>query len=276
MPLSRENLGARGVKLRLSYADIGRRIGISADSARAMVKRRGWECLRVAGHATIVVAAASDLAVEIRNRLGQKRTNAKAPLRELACANGCGKLVLVRTAPGRFCETCRVLLRQRTTARYREANRARLRADNLAYFYANQERSAALRELRRAENPDGDKAARQAWFRNHKERWKVYEATRRAREIGATGSFTSGDLAAIIIQQQSRCLYCGCDVSGGRHTVDHYIPLARGGSNWPKNIVAACRPCNTGKHTTLPDEYIESRIRRGKPVADSWMLGVGR
>jgi lysyl-tRNA synthetase class I len=169
MPKSRENRRAGDVKLRLTYAEIGVSIGMRVDAVRAIAKRRGWECLRTAGRATVVVVAADDLDAERRNRTGPKRTNAKAPLQEVPCGNGCGKLILVRTNSRGFCEACRVLLRRRTTARYRETNRARLRADNLAYFYANQKRAAALRELRRAKSPDVDKATRQVWFRSHKE-----------------------------------------------------------------------------------------------------------
>ncbi len=39
------------------------------------------------------------------------------------------------------------------------------------------------------------------------------------------------------------CVYCG----GGATTVDHDVPLSRGGSEDPENLVPACRPCNSAK-----------------------------
>jgi 5-methylcytosine-specific restriction endonuclease McrA len=37
--------------------------------------------------------------------------------------------------------------------------------------------------------------------------------------------------------------YIGSDVA----TVDHVVPLARGGTDHPSNLVVACRPCNMKK-----------------------------
>jgi 5-methylcytosine-specific restriction endonuclease McrA len=34
--------------------------------------------------------------------------------------------------------------------------------------------------------------------------------------------------------------------------VDHVIPLSRGGSNWPTNLVCACGQCNSRKCDKLP------------------------
>ncbi|MBZ5623051.1 MAG: HNH endonuclease [Acidobacteriia bacterium] len=41
----------------------------------------------------------------------------------------------------------------------------------------------------------------------------------------------------------------------GRGTIDHYIPLSKGGTNFPDNIVLACWPCNNRKRAKLPSEF---------------------
>lgn len=41
------------------------------------------------------------------------------------------------------------------------------------------------------------------------------------------------------------CHYCG--KFGGELTVDHLVPLSRGGKNERSNLVAACRDCNEAK-----------------------------
>jgi hypothetical protein len=55
--------------------------------------------------------------------------------------------------------------------------------------------------------------------------------------------------------QKGLCLYCGEALKGEYH-VDHFIPLSRGGNNWPENIVLACSGCNIRKHNQLPWEFM--------------------
>jgi 5-methylcytosine-specific restriction endonuclease McrA len=49
--------------------------------------------------------------------------------------------------------------------------------------------------------------------------------------------------ALILKMHDYCCVYCG-DVA---NTVDHVIPLSRGGTDHPMNLVAACAFCNYGK-----------------------------
>jgi 5-methylcytosine-specific restriction endonuclease McrA len=54
------------------------------------------------------------------------------------------------------------------------------------------------------------------------------------------------------------CVYCG--EKGG--TVDHVIPLARGGAHTAENLVPACQRCNDSKGTHLVEEW--------RPHANPW------
>jgi hypothetical protein len=47
------------------------------------------------------------------------------------------------------------------------------------------------------------------------------------------------------------CHYCGARSKLGELTVDHVVPLARGGSNARANKVLACRPCNAAKGAAI-------------------------
>lgn len=53
-----------------------------------------------------------------------------------------------------------------------------------------------------------------------------------------------------------RCQYCGLKgtETGAGLTIDHVVPVALGGSDSPNNLVAACRDCNAGKTSAMPDE----------------------
>ena len=51
------------------------------------------------------------------------------------------------------------------------------------------------------------------------------------------------------------CFYCGRKLSRRRATKDHVIPVSKGGSNAKKNIVDACRKCNSEKGCLTIEEF---------------------
>lgn len=64
------------------------------------------------------------------------------------------------------------------------------------------------------------------------------------------------------------CYYCGRKVGYTSLTMDHVIPLARGGRSTKDNLVPCCKACNTKKKGSLPvewEEYLHSLDRIGKP-----------
>jgi len=50
-------------------------------------------------------------------------------------------------------------------------------------------------------------------------------------------------------------VYCGTGLGLENATLDHVIPLSRGGSHQPGNLVAACHACNQRKGSLLPTEF---------------------
>lgn len=61
----------------------------------------------------------------------------------------------------------------------------------------------------------------------------------------------------VFLRDQYHCLYCGCAINNSTGTLDHVIPISRGGrTNW-ENIVSACAPCNTRKanHMHMKPQY---------------------
>ncbi len=48
-----------------------------------------------------------------------------------------------------------------------------------------------------------------------------------------------------------RCAYCG---SKDNLTIDHIIPLSRGGTNREDNLQCLCRDCNNLKGASMPDD----------------------
>jgi 5-methylcytosine-specific restriction protein A len=80
----------------------------------------------------------------------------------------------------------------------------------------------------------------------------------RARELRASGWWKRRISAGL-------CHYCRRSVGVKALTMDHVVPLGRGGRSVRGNVVPSCKPCNDRKKTMLPiewREYLESLGRR--------------
>jgi len=56
----------------------------------------------------------------------------------------------------------------------------------------------------------------------------------------------------IMVRDNFTCQYCG--VEKNKLTIDHVIPVSRGGKSSFENCVAACQDCNNKKGSQLPSE----------------------
>lgn len=55
---------------------------------------------------------------------------------------------------------------------------------------------------------------------------------------------------------QGLCHYCGKQFERQLLTMDHVVPVSRGGKSVKGNIVACCKECNTNKKYYTPAEMI--------------------
>ncbi|MEO8602691.1 MAG: HNH endonuclease signature motif containing protein [bacterium] len=51
------------------------------------------------------------------------------------------------------------------------------------------------------------------------------------------------------------CHYCAAQVGAKALTMDHLVPIIRGGRSTKGNLVAACKPCNDAKKYKLAFEF---------------------
>ena len=65
-----------------------------------------------------------------------------------------------------------------------------------------------------------------------------------------------------------RCHYCGRVVGARRLTLDHVVPLIRGGTSVRANVVPACKDCNSAKQSLLPWEWNVYLDRLARPDAE--------
>jgi len=51
------------------------------------------------------------------------------------------------------------------------------------------------------------------------------------------------------------CHYCGRNFSSRELTMDHIIPISRGGKTTKGNVTTCCKECNNAKKQLLPMEW---------------------
>jgi len=72
----------------------------------------------------------------------------------------------------------------------------------------------------------------------------------------------------IYLRDGNRCQYCGRKFSSSELSLDHVIPISRGGKSTWENVVCACLPCNVRKGNKL---LSESGIQlKRPPVRPRW------
>lgn len=62
------------------------------------------------------------------------------------------------------------------------------------------------------------------------------------------------------------CHYCGKHVPPKELTMDHIVPVSRGGMTRKGNVVACCKACNTAKKQFLPMEW-ENYLQQARAAA---------
>jgi hypothetical protein len=75
-----------------------------------------------------------------------------------------------------------------------------------------------------------------------------------------------------------RCFYCEREVHPDLVTVDHVVPLARGGKNRIENAVLACARCNNAKGPLTAEEFMRVRSNPVLLTATrlNWELRISR
>lgn len=58
------------------------------------------------------------------------------------------------------------------------------------------------------------------------------------------------------------CRYCGKTVGADALTLDHVVPVARGGTSTRGNVVPSCVACNREKNVLTPAERILTELER--------------
>lgn len=99
--------------------------------------------------------------------------------------------------------------------------------------------------------------AKYAIDENYRLRTYGYNRNRRARmEENHIFKYGTDQLNQHLANFGGSCVYCG---KSCKPTLDHFIPVSRGGSECLSNFVPACRSCNSSKNASDPKEWFQKQ-----------------
>ena len=124
---------------------------------------------------------------------------------------------------------------------YRQANRGRLIEQNKEYYRLNKTRILEYHKRYMKENPHIKTAC---------------EHRRNALKRGFVDNFTSLEWIALKEKYNYVCLCCGVPEPDITLTVDHVVPISKGGGNSIENIQPLCFSCNSSKKVKSTDYRI--------------------
>lgn len=189
-----------------------------------------------------------------------------------------------RSIRARWCESCRPT-REQYLLEWRARNCERLKRNDAnryqrniesatvtrrEYYKNNREKILSRSKKRYAANPDKVKSYVANWAKKNKDKRSRYTSKwtknnldkanaawhrRRARLKGNGGSHTPEEIEAILISQGFCCAGCSISFTKRKPTIDHIIPVSRGGTDDPSNLQLLCQPCNSSKGTRTNHEW---------------------
>jgi len=152
---------------------------------------------------------------------------------------------------------CKKCLNSKNKQNYRE-NKQAYKDRAKAWGEANSDKVKKFKENWRHNNP----GYWNEWRADNPELARMHSQRRRAHERAAEGTYTPAEWKALCAEYDYKCVKCGQQVP---LTVDHVIPLSKGGRNSIDNIQPLCLPCNSGKKDRIAD------YRTGKGGVARWI-----
>lgn len=139
-----------------------------------------------------------------------------------------------RTRSDGLTNICRVCVKKRDATRYRDDR---------------------VSEIQRAtdykhRHPEVHRLHNQKWYAQHPEVKRAQRQRRRVRVVMSVGAYTETEWQALCFKYDGVCLCCK---QRKPLTVDHIVPISRGGSNSISNLQPLCAECNSRKGQKIID-----------------------
>lgn len=102
------------------------------------------------------------------------------------------------------------------------------------------------------------------WFEVRVDQAKIKQEREKARKLRKS-HWWKNEIA------KGTCYYCQKKFKPGELTMDHIVPIARGGKSIKSNIVPCCKACNSDKKMQTPVDQILKQLEADHPLdEDEW------
>ena len=140
--------------------------------------------------------------------------------------------------------------------RERRANLPQRLARKRRYYWKNRDRIRAAVKRKRLANPGRFRPVDRARYWRNPEKRRHQSRIARAKRTGSSCYVSLEDWKLLLRRFRFRCAYCGARLTKGNRSLDHKIPLVRGGTNEISNLAPSCLRCNQRKHLRTAAEFL--------------------
>lgn len=129
--------------------------------------------------------------------------------------------------------------------RYRDKNKDRRSAQNKEWMKNNRLHRISYKKKYRQDNAEYISAYMKDWYKRNPHKYSELSNRRRAREACVdTRRVSNSEWDKIVKRYNCSCFYCGAKQEV---TMDHVVPISRGGRHAIGNLIPACMTCNSSK-----------------------------
>jgi 5-methylcytosine-specific restriction endonuclease McrA len=154
---------------------------------------------------------------------------------------------------------------QEQKRRWRDANLDHARKKSREWGKENKDRRRETCRAWSEQNQEHLREYDQKWRDLNREHYSDYQrnykienphvilsaANRRRARLDKFVDITKQEWRDLMIKYGWKCFYCDNVLTNKTRTIDHLIPLSKGGRHHIMNLMPCCRVCNTGKHAIL-------------------------
>lgn len=145
------------------------------------------------------------------------------------------------------------------THEWRESNREYIREYSCQYYAANTERAREASRRWKQMNPERKREGSRRWQRANPEKGRLVSQRRKSRKRSMPNDFTQDQWGTCLDYFHHTCAYCGAQQDFWHVLeMEHFIPLSSPNctGTTAKNIVPACKSCNSSKHDKPADVWL--------------------